>query len=66
MNVEEAIAQAKKLNDDGKNRHEWYYYPSYLEVRHDWCVMRRPKCFNPIVAVFSDGKHSIMEKQEEG
>ncbi|ATS92134.1 hypothetical protein HMSP1_91 [Sinorhizobium phage HMSP1-Susan] len=61
MTVDEAIREAKELNENGAHRKEWFYYPAYHEHKNEWFVMRGRKFAELRVATFLTGKRSALE-----
>jgi len=72
MNFDQAQICAINLNENGKFKNDWFYYP----VCHDgidkekkskfcgeWFVLRRPKGTPIRVAVFANGVVSDLEKE---
>ena len=67
MTFEEAHAVAKRLNETGKHRENWFYYPAYYDGANEkfvgkHFVMRRPRKTELHVAIYGDGKLSIREQ----
>lgn len=62
MTPAEARIKAAELNRSGKNRHGWFYYPTYHIEKYEWFVMRRLKTAKVETAVYIDGTISIRER----
>lgn len=61
MKSDDAIRAAKRLNETGKHRGEWFYYPAHHETLHTWFVVRRPKTTQIYIAIFADGREAVRE-----
>jgi len=69
MTPAEAVQKATELNESGRYKQDWFYYPAYHtgtashpEFEGHWFVMRRLKTNCPVSAVNVHGQLSVLEK----